>query len=190
MYDTITYAQEIVQDLMTIVSNIQVTESEAVCECIMKCKDEKHTIFCAGAGRSLLMIRAFSMRLMHMGMASYVAGETATPAIREQDVLIIGSGSGETNALKGMADKAKAQGAKLVVITRNRASTLATMADHILYIPIEYGTTGLQPGGSTFEQGMLLLLDAMFKQLMDKGKLLKNGQSYDEFISIRHANLE
>lgn len=190
MSDTTTYAQEIVQDLMTIIRRTKKEETQAVCECILECYRDQHTIICAGAGRSKLMIRAFSMRMMHMGMASYVAGETSTPAIREHDVLVIGSGSGETGGLKGMAKKAKDQGASIIVITRNQTSTLASMADHVLYIPIEYGKSGLQPGGSTFEQGMLLMMDALFKELMDKGNFLEDGQSYDEFISIRHANLE
>ena len=46
-------------------------------------------IYVAGAGRSLLMIRGFAMRLMHMGFVSYVVGETVTPAIAPGDLLII-----------------------------------------------------------------------------------------------------
>lgn len=190
MHNTAIYTQEILNDLMNILSHTDSVEIETVGHYILDCYTKQHKIICAGAGRSLLMIRAFAMRLMHMGMKAYVAGETVTPAIREGDVLLIGSGSGETNALKGMAKKAKDQGAYLVVITRNRKSTLASMADQVLYIPIEYGSAGLQPGGSTFEQGMLLLMDALFKELMDKGDFLKDGQSYDDFIAVRHANLE
>ena len=52
-------------------------------------------IYVAGAGRSLLMIRGFAMRLMHMGFVSYVVGETVTPAIAPGDLLIIASGSGK-----------------------------------------------------------------------------------------------
>ena len=33
-------------------------------------------IFLAGAGRSGLMVKAFAMRLMHMGKTAYVAGDT------------------------------------------------------------------------------------------------------------------
>ena len=42
-------------------------------------------IFVAGAGRSLMMIRGFAMRLMHMGFTAYVVGETVTPAIRSEE---------------------------------------------------------------------------------------------------------
>ena len=46
-------------------------------------------IFCAGAGRSGFQIRGFAMRLMHMGRQSYVVGETCTPNITSDGVLVI-----------------------------------------------------------------------------------------------------
>ncbi len=48
------------------------------------------------AERSGLMMRVFAMRLMHMGFESHVVGETLTPAVEKGDLLVIGSGSGET----------------------------------------------------------------------------------------------
>ena len=38
-------------------------------------------IYVAGAGRSGLIARAFAMRLMHIGLESFVVGETVTPAM-------------------------------------------------------------------------------------------------------------
>ena len=38
-------------------------------------------IFVTGAGRSGLAAKAFAMRLMHLGLSSYVVGETISPAI-------------------------------------------------------------------------------------------------------------
>ena len=56
-------------------------------------------VIVAGTGRSQMMIRGLAMRLMHLGFRSYVVGETVTPAIEPGDILIIGSGSGETATL-------------------------------------------------------------------------------------------
>ena len=39
------------------------------------------------------------MRLMQMGYISYVVGETITPALKEGDLLIVASASGETNSV-------------------------------------------------------------------------------------------
>jgi 6-phospho-3-hexuloisomerase len=53
------------------------------------------------------MMRAFAMRLMHIGFQVHVAGDVTTPAIRGGNLLIIGSGSGETSGLVSMAAKAR-----------------------------------------------------------------------------------
>jgi 6-phospho-3-hexuloisomerase len=68
-------------------------------------------IFVAGAGRSGLCMRAFAMRLMHLGKIVYVVGETITPSILTADLLILGSGSGRTTGLLGVAEMARRQGA-------------------------------------------------------------------------------
>ena len=60
-------------------------------------------IFVCGAGRSGFMARAFTMRLMHMGRKVYLVGETVTPNLRQSDVLVVCSGSGETKSLVSMA---------------------------------------------------------------------------------------
>ncbi|MFP2005919.1 SIS domain-containing protein [Klebsiella pneumoniae] len=73
-------------------------------------------LFLAGAGRSGFMIRAFANRLMHLGYETYLVGETITPPAKEGDLLIIGSGSGETGSLVSMAQKAVAQKAKIALI--------------------------------------------------------------------------
>lgn len=46
-------------------------------------------IYVAGAGRSGLIAKAFAMRLMHIGMESYVVGETITPAMQNGDLLVV-----------------------------------------------------------------------------------------------------
>ena len=53
-------------------------------------------IFLAGKGRSGLVMQMFAMRLMQMGFTVHVVGETTTPAIENGDILVVGSGSGET----------------------------------------------------------------------------------------------
>lgn len=54
--------------------------------------EEAEEVFCAGAGRSGFQVKGFAMRLMHMGISSYVVGETCTPNIKEGGLLVICSG--------------------------------------------------------------------------------------------------
>ena len=64
-------------------------------------------IYVMGAGRSGLVAKGFAMRLMHLGLQSYVVGETITPALRKGDVIVIFSGSGRTKTVADIAETGK-----------------------------------------------------------------------------------
>ena len=107
---------------------ILLTITDELTDCLADLKEEQLSelellirkadkIFVAGAGRSLMMIRGLAMRLMHMGYKAYVVGETTTPALEPGDLLIIASGSGNTETLTAIADKCKRLGGVLALIT-------------------------------------------------------------------------
>lgn len=148
-------------------------------------------VFAAGAGRSGLMIKAFAMRLMHMGKPAFVAGEVVTPGIAAGDLLIIGSGSGETASLRAMAEKAKAVEARVALVTIFPDSAIGRIADVVVRIPAptpKSSSAGqaasIQPMGSLFEQSLLLFLDILILQLMAKTSIDSSA------MFKRHANLE
>lgn len=149
-------------------------------------------IFVSGAGRSLMMIRGFAMRLMHMGFEVYVVGETVTPAIEPDDLLVIASGSGETGTLMVMAEKCKKIGAGLAVLTTNPSSAIGRLADCIVEIKAastkseENKKISIQPGANTFEQSVLLIGDAMIIDMISNKGLEENNR----ILMKRHANLE
>lgn len=158
---------------------------------LMKAICNANKIFICGAGRSQLMLRGIAMRLMHLGFDSYVVGDTTTPALQEGDLLILGSGSGETSGLVNVASKAKNFGGKIAVITIKAESTLGKMADFLVQIPaytdkIEYNDMKkpVLPGGSLFEQAMLVLGDALVIPLGEIANIPTNK------AFARHANLE
>ncbi len=147
-------------------------------------------VFVAGAGRSGLMGKAFAMRLMHMGVKAYVVGETVTPGIGAGDMLVLGSGSGETASLVAMAHKAASLGAQIGLVTVKPESTIAALADVTVQLSAtakeqNSGQRGtIQPMASLFEQSLLLFYDAVILKLMEiKG--LDSGTMYGS-----HANLE
>ena len=149
-------------------------------------------IFLAGAGRSALGIRGFAMRLMHLGGQAYVVGETTTPSISSKDLLLIGSGSGRTPSLLAAAEKAKEIGAKVVLITIDRNSPIAQLADVAVVIPAPSpkaaeGATeasSIQSMGSLFEQSLFVLLDSCVLLMMRRLSIS------EEEMFDRHANLE
>src|ERR1700724_946320 len=82
-------------------------------------------IFVVGEGRSGLMAKSFAMRLMHLGASVYVVGETITPSIEKDDILVAVSGSGTTKSILFFAQKASELGCKVAALTTNPESELA-----------------------------------------------------------------
>lgn len=183
---TVKYASEIVNELNRTINLISDDEAERLVDRILESKK----VFVAGAGRSGFMAKSFVMRLMHMGLDAYVVGETVTPSVQEDDILIIASGSGETKSLVSMADRAKSLNAAVAVVTISPESTIGKLSDLAIKIPAkpkagadsDYKT--IQPMGSLFEQTLLLFFDAVILRIMSK-KGLESGVMYG-----RHANLE
>jgi len=88
-----------------------------------------------------LVCKFFAMRLMHSGYDVSVVGEIVTPSIKRGDLLIIISGSGETEQLIAFTKKAKEVGASILLITTKADSTIGDMADAVFQIgrPDLYG---------------------------------------------------
>jgi 6-phospho-3-hexuloisomerase len=149
-------------------------------------------IFLSGAGRSGLCMRALGMRLMHLGKTVYVVGETTTPSIAAEELLILGSGSGQTASLLVTAEQARRQGAKILLFTTDPTSPLAKLADYQVVIPaqsfkdVKKGRVlmSVQPLGTLFEQSLLILGDSLILGLMQRMEV-DATQMYE-----RHANLE
>ncbi len=147
-------------------------------------------IFVAGAGRSGLCMCAMGMRLMHVGKTSYVVGETMTPSIQPRDLLILGSGSGQTATLLVIAQKAQRLGAKILLFTTDPASPLAELADHQVIVPAPslnidaeiHDVQSVQPMGTLFEQALFILCDSI---ILGSLNVLNTTQMRE-----RHANLE
>ncbi|MQR94888.1 6-phospho-3-hexuloisomerase [Fictibacillus phosphorivorans] len=180
------YLAAVVEELNQTVHLISDEETEQLVDRILKSKK----IFVAGAGRSGFMGKSFVMRMMHMGIDAYVVGETVTANLEEDDLLIIGSGSGETKTLVAIAEKAKSLGGTVAAITISPESTIGKLADITVRLP---GITKdrsqgdfktIQPMGSLFEQTMLLIYDAIILRFMEK-KGLDSNKMYG-----KHANLE
>ncbi|MGI4728282.1 MAG: 6-phospho-3-hexuloisomerase [Janthinobacterium lividum] len=146
-------------------------------------------IFVIGAGRSGLSLRSAAMRLMHLGLTVFVAGETTTPAIKKGDLLIAASGSGTTSSIVTAAKKAVDAGAQVIAFSTTDQSPLAELAINLVIVPAQQkqdhgGTVSKQYAGSLFEQFILLMTDAIFQTLW---KL--DGTPAEELWK-RHANLE
>ena len=157
-------------------------------------------IFVTGAGRSGLAAKAFAMRLMHLGLSSYVVGETISPAINAGDCILAISGSGETNTIVTAAKISKKRGAKVLALTSYPESSLGQLADGLIRVKgrtkvevddenylkrqIKGNYTSLTPLGTAFELTSLVFLDGLVSELMEHmGKT-------EEDLKNRHTVLE
>lgn len=181
------YLKKIMEELQTGAALISEEELQDFAEMISQSK----RIFVAGAGRSGFAARAFSNRLMHLGLTVYFVGESTTPAVGEGDLLIIGSGSGETGSLVIMAKKAKKLGVKLAVVTIFPDAAIGSLADKIIKIPgvtpkssFQSSFESFQPMGNSFEQLTWLVYDNLIMILMEK-----KNRTAEEMFQL-HANLE
>jgi 6-phospho-3-hexuloisomerase len=195
---TLEYMKNSIRIISNYVSNIiEDLDEERVREVIKRIL-KANRIFVMGAGRSGLVMRAFAMRLMHLGFTTYVVGEIVTPAVREGDLVIVASGSGETLSVVNLAKIAKDIGAQLVLFTSNPESTMAKIADVVVAIKgrishevmdyMERQLRGdyksLTPLGTVFEILTLIVLDGMVAELIHL------THQTEEHMKSRHAVLE
>lgn len=181
------YTAEVLGELERTLGAISPDAAEQLVDRIVGSKK----ILVAGAGRSGLAVKGFAMRLMHMGFDAYVVGETVTPNFTADDLLLVGSGSGETGSLVHMAKKAREIGGAIALITVFPQSSIGQLADVSVRIPAptpkvsaDSGWASIQPMGTLFEQSLSIFLDLTILRLMERAA--KNSAG----MFKRHANLE
>ena len=147
-------------------------------------------VFFIGVGRVMLCLQAMAKRLSHLGINTIYVGQITEPAITSKDLLIVGSGSGETIIPVEIAKKARMYGVKIAHIGSNPQSSLREMTDIFLRIPVRTRNhfpgeiDSDQPMTSLFEQSLFLLGDAIAKMI-----IVRKNINIEELWQY-HANLE
>jgi 6-phospho-3-hexuloisomerase len=144
-------------------------------------EDETRRWFFSGQGRSGLVARMAAMRFMHVGRNVHFVGEVTAPSIRTGEGLVIVSGSGETPVSVNFAKIAKTEGAEVILFTRASKSTLVSLADAMLLVPVEKTR---QFGGTLFEQSSLILFDAIILEIT------RRLPDAHQLMLRRHTNLQ
>lgn len=177
-------ASTVLEEIASCLSSIDENDSGLIVQAIKSSR----RIFCDGIGRSGLQIAAFAMRLKQMGMESYTVSGITTPALVKDDLMIICSGSGETSVLRDHARTAREIGAKVMLITTKRDSSIGQLSDYVFQIeaPVKSGTGqgSIQPMGTLFEQSSGIVFDVIVLQLMQE-----MGITTQDMYS-QHKNLE
>ncbi|WP_218130588.1 6-phospho-3-hexuloisomerase [Marinococcus luteus] len=147
-------------------------------------------VFFVGVGRVLLSLKSVAKRLAHLGVKTYIVGQVTEPAITKDDLLIVGSGSGESAFPLTIAKKAKQYGANVAHIGANKECSMQTYSDVFIKIPVStklqlpQEISSVQPMTSLFEQSLLLLGDTL-ALMMVKDQNIDMTELWEH-----HANLE
>ncbi len=168
---------KIIKEITEMAENINDNYYEQL-SCLVK---KTGRVFIAGAGRSELIGRCFTMRLRHLGIGSYAVGETICPPIQKGNLLVLISCSGNRKTLLELGKISKAAGAKVLCITSAPDNALAKFSDYRMIIPVQ---KSVQFGNSLFEQTVFVFLEGFVEYYRRKEKIsLKD-------MSKKHANLE
>ncbi len=181
------YLERVIDELERNAQLVKEEELQAMADAILRAE----RVFVAGTGRTGFAARAFSNRLMQLGMTVYFVGEPTTPAIGMGDLLFVESGSGETASLVVMAKKARESGARVATVTIHPEASIGRLADRIICLPgatpksgLEDTCSSVQVMASSFEQLGWIVGDVLIHYLMER-----TGITGDEMYK-RHANLE
>ena len=176
----------VLSELDTALSRVDAAQADALADEILSAEK----VFLVGVGRVLLSLQAFCKRLNHLGIPAYFVGEINEPALTDRDLLIVGSGSGESLVPVAISKKAKSLGARVAHIGSNPESSLAPITDLFVRIPVQTKfnypgeLTSEQIMSSLFEQALLLLGDCVCL-------MIARRRSLDiKALWQHHANLE
>jgi 6-phospho-3-hexuloisomerase len=189
--------------LEEIKQTLSTTDEEQVQEMITEIL-KANKIVTLGAGRVGMACRGFAMRLGHLGLNAYQIGDATVPHIGKGDLLLVSSGSGETQTIVDMTQIAKTNEATIVLVTNNKESRIGRLADKVVEIhPIFEAklqsmsgtgsertmiavkqTTSKQPMSTLNEQSLTIFYDAVVLEMMSQ-----MNETADT-MKARHSNLE
>jgi len=182
IYDKV---REILSEIDRVLARVNEDEVTALCKAIQNAR----YILVHGLGREGLVMHAFAMRLMHLGLRVAVVGDVTTPPAGSGDLFLVSCGPGHLATIQALVGIARRSGSQVAVLTAQPGGPVPREADLVVYLPAQTmaekeKSSSTQVMGSAFEQSLWILLDALVPQLQTA-----LGQSAED-LRQRHTNLE
>lgn len=173
------------RELETVALALDDAEVEAACRTIAAAG----RIVAYGCGREGLMLRAFVMRLHHLGLDVAMQGDMAAPPLGQGDLFLCSAGPGELSTVTALTGVARRDGARVLMITAEPEKPSPLAADQLLVIPAQtmardLGGASTLPMGSLFEGAMFLVFQVIVLRLA-----VILGQT-PEALRASHTNME
>lgn len=149
-------------------------------------------IFVYGAGREGISLRAFAMRLAHLGKTVHWLFDDTAVGIRKGDLYITSEGSGEIGSFDYYLKKVKAAGGHILSFTGNPDGRhLLAYVDYVVFIRSTAYLANrtdvvptIQMMGNQYEQHLYMLCDVIIMLLVEE-----LGLSFSD-LEARHRNVE
>jgi len=156
----------ILSEVQEALESVDPATAEEVVDAIIRAKK----IFVYGVGRSGLVGKAFSVRLVQMGLNVHFIGDTTTPIVEKGDMVMIISNTGETMSAVQTANIVGRIGCIVVTITSSLSSKLGRASNIVVEIPPRRNDdkARLAPLGTLFEDASFIFLDSLVPLLMQK----------------------
>src|SRR5260221_471012 len=176
----------VIREINTVFATLDENQVEDFVNDLLKAQK----IVTVGAGRVGLTCRAFSTRLNHLGFMAFTLGDSNVPHLGENDMLVVCSGSGETQTIYDLVKIAKQKKVKITLITGNVFSRMGKSATKIVNLKApsklknSQSFKSIQPMTTLNEQCLNIFFDVVVLELMDK------LSETDDVMWSRHSELE
>lgn len=184
---------KVLAEIDAVLSSIDESQLNKVVDTILANKNVK--VLGYAAGRMGSGLKAFVMRLNHLGINASFFGDNYVPPMNSNDVFICCSNSGTTKSVVNILEifKAKA-GGKVISFVGNDESKMAELSDVVVKFKTCNGglnsaddpskINSIQPMTTLTEQAMFVLFDLIVMMIIDKeGIDIKDTKQY-------HSNIE
>lgn len=180
--------KDVVAEVDRALSSIDPEQVERLRDEILRAKQ----VFFVGVGRVMLALQGVCKRMSHLGIDAHCVGDVTEPAMTDEDLLIVASGSGRSLFPLGVAKRARAVASRAVIAHIGSAtdSEMRDVADFMVRIPVRTKAhlpdeiESCQPMTTIFDQCVLLLGDVLAKTIVEE-----RGLDMDVLWRL-HANLE
>lgn len=161
---------EIIEELKVLKKEKLNRQADDVVANLIKINKNNYNIFVYGAGRSGFIGRGLVMRLVQAGFRAYFVGESATPPMNKNDMIILISGSGKTDIVQKILTISKDNGLQIILITSQSQENFYDIGQ---IIAVEGktktdDTDASLPLGSYFELNTFIFLECLLAKLMDE----------------------
>ncbi len=177
-------ARTVLEEQRKVLLDVKEEETERLLDALVQAK----CIQVFGMGRMNCAVRAFVMRLMHMGLNAHVVYDTTCPNLGPGDLLVVNCAC--TTISYTIMKFARRLGAKVVAITANPCSKAARLCDFTVNLRgqvhggRDYEIPSVQPMASLFEQAIFIYEDIIVQLLMKRLHITA------EQMAKRHTNLD